>query len=160
VALDLIPQHDANGDLVVDQLDFDYVLDIMNGILAGDIISPEQYDRADWNGDGVATIGVFRNGAWFLDADGNGWIDSGDTAYADLRLWQLADDGTSSVESLIDAGIGALATASAETPFTIKENGEAVAQVRASSVWLGEHSGAGIVRQIDVAVTPRHTQSA
>ncbi|MGQ9576313.1 MAG: SdrD B-like domain-containing protein [Thermoguttaceae bacterium] len=26
----------------------------------------------DWNGDGVTNIGVFRNGTWYLDADGNG----------------------------------------------------------------------------------------
>ena len=95
-----------------------------------------------------------------LDADGNGWIDGGDAAYADLKLWRLADDGTSSVESLAAAGIGALATGSAETPFTIKENGEAVAQVRASGVWLGEHSGAGVVRQIDLGVAPQVTRSA
>ena len=95
-----------------------------------------------------------------LDSDGNGWIDSGDAVYADLKLWQLADDGTSSVESLADAGIGALTTASAETPFTIKENGDAVARVRASSVWLGEHSGAGVVRQIDVGVMPKSTRIA
>lgn len=95
-----------------------------------------------------------------LDGDGNGWIDGGDAAYADLKLWRLADDGTSGVESLADAGIGALATASAETPFTIKEDGEAVAQVRASSVWLGEHNGAGVVRQIDVGVTRKVTQDS
>ncbi len=32
-------------------------------------------DRAvvgDWNGDGIATIGVFRGGTWYLDVDGNG----------------------------------------------------------------------------------------
>ena len=30
----------------------------------------------DWNGDGISTIGVFRDGAWFLDIDGNGrWTD-------------------------------------------------------------------------------------
>ncbi len=32
-------------------------------------------DRAiagDWNGDGIATIGIFRDGYWFLDVDGNG----------------------------------------------------------------------------------------
>ncbi len=32
-------------------------------------------DRAvvgDWNGDGIATIGVFRDGTWYLDVDGNG----------------------------------------------------------------------------------------
>ncbi len=92
-----------------------------------------------------------------LDGDGNGWIDGGDAAYADLMLWQLSDKGESSYRSLADAGIGALATASAETQFTLKEDGEAVGQVRASSVWLGEKSGAGLVRQIDVASTPRET---
>jgi len=31
----------------------------------------------DWNGDGVHTIGVFRNGKWHLDIDGNGkWSDA------------------------------------------------------------------------------------
>jgi len=95
-----------------------------------------------------------------LDGDGNGWIDGGDAAYADLKLWQIAEDGSSSVESLADAGIGALATASEETPFTVKEDGAAVAQVRASSVWLGETGGAGIVRQIDVAATPPDTKSS
>jgi hypothetical protein len=32
-------------------------------------------DRAvvgDWNGDGISTIGVFRDGTWYLDVDGNG----------------------------------------------------------------------------------------
>ena len=31
----------------------------------------------DWNGDGVSSIGIFRNGDWFLDVDGNGkWSDA------------------------------------------------------------------------------------
>ena len=37
-------------------------------------------DRAiagDFNGDGIATIGVFRAGNWYLDVDGNGrWSDN------------------------------------------------------------------------------------
>jgi protocatechuate 3,4-dioxygenase beta subunit len=32
----------------------------------------------DWNGDGVSKIGVFVNGQWFLDLDGNGLWDEGD----------------------------------------------------------------------------------
>lgn len=95
-----------------------------------------------------------------LDADGNGWVDGGDAAYADLMLWQLAEDGSSSVESLAAAGVGALATSAVATPFTLKEDGAAVAQVRSSSVWLGEESGAGIVRQIDVGVTQENAPSA
>ncbi len=37
-------------------------------------------DRAisgDWNGDGIRSVGIFRNGVWFLDVDGNGkWTDA------------------------------------------------------------------------------------
>ena len=32
----------------------------------------------DWNGDGISTIGVFRNGVWFLDMDGDGRWSEGD----------------------------------------------------------------------------------
>lgn len=95
-----------------------------------------------------------------LDSDGNGWIDEGDVAYKDLMLWKLSDDGQSSYKSLTDAEIGALATSSADTQFSLKEKGDAVGQVRSSSVWLGEHGGAGIVRQIDLATTPKETASA
>jgi hypothetical protein len=43
-------------------------------------------DRAvagDFNGDGVATIGIFRHGIWFLDVDGDGHWSRGD-AYVEL----------------------------------------------------------------------------
>ena len=32
----------------------------------------------DWNGDGIANIGLFRGGIWYLDADGNGRWTPGD----------------------------------------------------------------------------------
>ncbi len=32
----------------------------------------------DWNGDGIYTIGIFRNGVWFLDMDGDGRWSEGD----------------------------------------------------------------------------------
>ncbi len=32
----------------------------------------------DWNGDGVAKIGVYRGGKWYLDVNGNGQWDKGD----------------------------------------------------------------------------------
>ncbi len=35
----------------------------------------------DWNGDGVATIGVFRDGHWRLDTNGNGRVDEGDLEF-------------------------------------------------------------------------------
>jgi hypothetical protein len=115
----------------------------------------------DRNGNGTADDGseLFgpRSGNGFaelasLDGDGNRWIDEADAAYADLKLWRLDGDGNSHVETLAEAGIGALSTGYADTPFTMKENGNLVGQVRSSGVWLGEHGGAGSVRQIDLAV--------
>jgi hypothetical protein len=123
----------------------------------------------DRNGNGIADDGseLFgpTTGNGFaelaaLDDDGNRWIDAGDAAYAELMLWCAADDGSTTCRSLADAGIGALSTRYEETPFTIKENGEVIGQVRGSSVWLGEESGAGIVRQIDIATTPADAEEA
>lgn len=90
-----------------------------------------------------------------LDSDRNGWIDEGDPAFADLRLWQGMEEDRQLVRRLDEAGVGALATLAAETPFALKEHGEQVGQMRSSSVWLGETGGAGVVRQIDVSTTPR-----
>jgi hypothetical protein len=41
-------------------------------------------DRAlvgDWNGDGIATIAVFRHGVWHLDVDGDGQFTEVDRAF-------------------------------------------------------------------------------
>lgn len=89
-----------------------------------------------------------------LDGDHNGWIDSADPAFADLRLWQGGEGQDQRVQRLDEAGIGALATVATDTPFELKETGEKVGQMRSSSVWLGETGGAGVVRQIDVGTTP------
>jgi hypothetical protein len=35
----------------------------------------------DWNGDGVATIGVYRNGTWWLDVDGDGQFTGRDASF-------------------------------------------------------------------------------
>ncbi len=35
----------------------------------------------DWNRSGTQNIGVFANGTWFLDLDGNGTFDSGDRSF-------------------------------------------------------------------------------
>jgi hypothetical protein len=42
----------------------------------------------DWNGDGVTTIGIFRDGAWRLDVDGDGHWSKGDLA---LEFGQAGD---------------------------------------------------------------------
>ena len=85
-----------------------------------------------------------------LDNDQNGWIDEGDSAFQDLKLWQAVQYGAG-VQTLSQAGVGALAVTAVSTEFSLKEQGDLLGKIRASSVWLGEHMGAGVVRQIDLA---------
>lgn len=89
-----------------------------------------------------------------LDSDHNGWIDSADAAFADLKLWSTGEHGQQRVRAVAEAGIGAFATTATETPFQLKENGATLGRMRSSSVWLGETGGAGTIRQIDLATTP------
>lgn len=42
----------------------------------------------DWNGDGVANIGIFYNGAWYLDVDGDGRWSAADV---EISLGQAGD---------------------------------------------------------------------
>ena len=85
-----------------------------------------------------------------LDEDNNGWIDEGDQAFQDLKLWQATRHGDG-VQTLAQAGVGALAVTAVNTEFSLQEHGDVLGQIRASSVWLGEQSGAGVLRQIDLA---------
>ncbi|WP_051304503.1 hypothetical protein [Chitinilyticum litopenaei] len=112
----------------------------------------------DGNGNGRADDGseLFgpRTGNGFaelaqLDRDGNGWIDEADPDFARLKLWQA---GSEKVQTLREAGVGALAVDHAATPFALYGDGELRGQQRASSVWLGENGGVGSVRQVDLAV--------
>ncbi|WP_157314912.1 hypothetical protein [Chitinibacter sp. GC72] len=82
-----------------------------------------------------------------LDRDGNGWLDSGDAAFEQLKLWH---SGSDQVRSLHQAGVGAISVQSVATPFSEKAADVVLAQLRASGIWLGEQGGAGTVRQIDL----------
>ena len=91
-------------------------------------------------GNGFADLAAY-------DADGNGWVDQGDPIFAKLRIW--SQDGLS---TLADKGIGAISTASADTPFAIKDSANVLqAEVRGSGVYLTESGHAGTIQQVDVA---------
>jgi hypothetical protein len=74
-----------------------------------------------------------------LDSDGNGWIDEGDGAFAQLGVWSGV--AGSAIRTLAEAGVGAMATASAVTPFTYASGGGTLS---ASSIFLYENGGVGI----------------
>lgn len=92
------------------------------------------------SGDGFAELAA-------LDEDGNGVIDSGDSAFSSLRLWH-SDSGQ--LQSLKEAGIAALFVANVATPFSLKVADDTVAVVRNSGVYLRDNGVAGALQQIDV----------
>lgn len=80
-----------------------------------------------------------------LDTDRDGWLDEDDIPWDQLQLLEQARDGARTQRSLRDAGIGAIYTGSAATPFTL-----AGGEVRSSGVYLTEQGAAGVVQQIDL----------
>jgi hypothetical protein len=78
-----------------------------------------------------------------LDGDGNGWVDEGDAAFAQLALWS-GNEGDKLV-SLAEAGVGALAAQSVATQY---EYGARTGALAASSVFLYEDGRAGIAGEL------------
>ncbi|MCK6435717.1 hypothetical protein [Rivihabitans pingtungensis] len=87
------------------------------------------------------------------DEDGNGWIDEGDTAFAQLKIWAQDEHGQDQLLSLTEAGVGALFLGSQSTEFSLKDNQQQLqGQVRQTGVFLRENGTAGTLQQIDLAV--------
>jgi lysophospholipase L1-like esterase len=77
---------DSNGN---DQWDSDSDTTISAGSFG---LATDKPVLGDWAGSGFTQIGVFRNGAWYLDYNGNGKWDSGvDKAYS-VGSFGLSDD--------------------------------------------------------------------
>lgn len=87
------------------------------------------------------------------DEDGNGWIDEGDKAFAQLKIWAQGEHGQDQLLSLTEAGVGALFLGSQSTEFSLKDNQQQLqGQVRQTGVFLRENGTAGTLQQIDLAV--------
>jgi len=87
------------------------------------------------------------------DEDGNGWIDEGDKAFAQLKIWAQDENGQDQLLSLTEAGVGALFLGSQSTEFSLKDNQQQLqGQVRQTGVFLRENGTAGTLQQIDLAV--------
>jgi hypothetical protein len=97
-------------------------------------------------GNGFAELAAY-------DGDGNGWIDESDAVFRQLRVWVPSAEGTGSLHTLEETGVGAIHLGAVDTPFALRSaNNSALGAVRATSVYLREDSGAGTVQQIDLAV--------
>lgn len=82
-----------------------------------------------------------------LDQDGSGWVDEGDAAFRALALWSPA---SGALTPLAAAGIGALYTGAAATPFAVKAGGREVAAVAETGLFLREDGSAGTIQHVDL----------
>lgn len=86
------------------------------------------------------------------DQDGNGWIDEGDEIWNKLKVWQMNEDGSSTLCGLTDKGIGAICLQNASTDFALNNAAnEAKGMVRNTGVFLYENGMAGTIQHVDVA---------
>jgi len=88
------------------------------------------------------------------DKDKNGWIDENDAIFDKLRIWQKSE-GKNNLIALGQVGIGAIFLGNTSTPFSLKStSNELLGNMRNSGFVLFENSKAGVISQIDLAVTP------
>lgn len=108
-------------------------------------------------GDGKEVLGAI-SGSGFddlkrYDQDQNGWLDEGDAAYSRLRLWMPEGDGPGKLQSLAQAGVGAISLEAIDSPFSIKDSAlQTQGVVRQSGLWLAEDGRAGSLQQVDLSV--------
>ena len=99
------------------------------------------------SGDGFAELAV-------LDDDANGWIDETDRAWQALRIWRRDASGEDHVQTLAQAGVGALHVGAVRVAFEYRDAQQApIAENRATGLWLRESEGtAGSMQQLDFFV--------
>ena len=87
------------------------------------------------------------------DSDGNGWIDEADPVFHQLRVWTPNADGSGSLQTLEELGVGAVQLTAQATPFALRTaDNHSLGAVRSTSIYLRENGSAGTVQQIDLSV--------
>lgn len=148
----------TSAQLTSDRIAFDIDADGLKDLIPN-LTSASGYLALDRNGDG--RIGDGRelfgtaSGDGFadlakLDDDGNGWIDEGDAAFSQLRVWRR-DGATDSLQTLAQAGVGALYLGRVESPFEHRDAGnQGLGELRSTGVYLDENGRAGTLQQLDL----------
>jgi hypothetical protein len=87
------------------------------------------------------------------DTDKNGWIDENDAVFNKLVIWSKNSDGTDTLYTLKDLGIGAIYLGDVATSFHLQSSEDkTVGQMQATSFFLKEDGGAGTISHIDLVV--------
>lgn len=122
------------------------------------------YIALDKNGNGTVDNGSELFGATSgngfselaqYDSDGNGFIDESDNIWDQLRIWVQHDDGTQSMFTLADKGVGALYLGYTDSPWDLsagEHSNEMAGKVRATGLFIAENGSTGTLQQVDLVV--------
>jgi hypothetical protein len=93
------------------------------------------------------------------DDDGNHWIDENDAIFDKLAVWMNPSGSKQHLQSLKDAGIGAISLAHAGSLFNLKANdGTPLGQVDATGIFLTEEGEAKSLRDIKLNILDANTR--
>ncbi len=86
------------------------------------------------------------------DLDGNYWIDENDAIFKDLSIWNHDEQGNEVMQSLLDAEVGAISLAKADSSFGVaSDSGELQGQINGSGIYLTEDGEVQAIHQVDLA---------
>ena len=118
----------------------------------------------DRNGDGIINDGseLFgpKTGNGFLelralDEDGNGWIDSNDSAWESLHVWSKDEYGNDRLLTMSEAGIGAICLENIATLFSLMDTAnQAKGQIQSTGIFIGESGQVGTIQHVDLSIHP------
>ena len=86
------------------------------------------------------------------DGDQNGWIDESDAIFKELKVWTVSPTGEKALIGLKEADVGAIFLGKVSSEFNMRSEGDTVAKIRDSSVYLKENGGAGVIHEIDLKI--------
>lgn len=137
-------------------IDGDGILDEVSQLGSG-----SGYLALDKNGDGIINDGneLFgpQSGNGFgdlaaYDDDGNGWIDENDAIWSKLKIWCKNPDGTDSLYTLAEKGVGAICLSSVGTDYALTGASNNVnGYIRRTGIFLYENGNVGTVQHVDLA---------
>lgn len=98
------------------------------------------------SGDGFADLSLY-------DSDNNGWIDEADDIFEKLKICVINEDGSQSLYSLKEKGVGAIGLANTDTEFSLNNSvtNETNARIRKTGIFLYETGFVGTMQHLDLA---------
>lgn len=96
-------------------------------------------------GDGFAELSAY-------DGDGNDWIDENDDIYERLRVMSVDGDGSHTLQTLKDTGVGAIYLGRESTRFDVRaESGnDLLGRVQSTGIYICENGVPGTIQQLDL----------